>query len=184
MHLTINILAIFMIVVCVLMTLVILVQEDKSGGGLGILGGSSQSFFGASSATMLTKITSVLLVLFFVLSLIIGSISAKTTRDAQIGNKLISELEFDAGITSETVVKGLTEAPENINAEDFEAFIIEKISDDAIKTEMKSYYEKEKSGLYYTLTKDALKNADTQKRIVKILNDINYSPEAITTIVE
>ena len=49
---------------------------------------------------------------------------------------------------------------------------------------MKSYYEKEKSGLYYTLTKDALKNADTQKRIVKILNDINYSPEAMTTIVE
>ena len=169
MHLTINILAVIMLVVCVLMTLVILVQEDKSGGGLGVLGGSSQSFFGASSATMLTKITSVLLVLFFVLSLIIGSLSAKTTRDAQIGDKLISELEFDAGITSETAVKTLSEAPENINAEDFE-------------TELKSYYEKDKSGLYYTLTKDAAKN--NKARIVEILNDINYSPEAVTTIVE
>lgn len=182
MHLTINILAVIMLVVCVLMTLVILVQEDKSGGGLGVLGGSSQSFFGASSATMLTKITSVLLVLFFVLSLIIGSLSAKTTRDAQIGDKLISELEFDAGITSETAVKTLSEAPENINAEDFETFIIGKISDEGVKTELKSYYEKDKSGLYYTLTKDAAKN--NKARIVEILNDINYSPEAITTIVE
>lgn len=182
MHVTINILAIIMIVLCVLMTLVILVQEDKSGGGLGVLGGSSQSFFGASSATMLTKITSILLVLFFVLSLIIGSLSAKTTRDAQIGNKLISELEFDAGITSESTVKKLTDAPENINAKDFETFIISKISDESIKTELKSYYEKEKSNLYYTLTKDAAKNK--RMRIVEILNDINYSPEAVTTIVE
>lgn len=182
MHLTINILAVIMIVLCVLMTLVILVQEDKSGGGLGVLGGSSQSFFGASSATMLTKITSILLVLFFVLSLIIGSLSAKTTRDAQIGNKLISELEFDTSIVSENTVKKLTKAPENINAEDFETFIISKISDENIKNELKSYYEKEKRGLYYTLTKDAAKNK--QARIVEILNDINYSPEAVTTIVE
>ena len=123
-----------------------------------------------------------LLVLFFVLSLIIGSLSAKTTRDAQIGDKLISELEFDAGITSETAVKTLSEAPENINAEDFETFIIGKISDEGVKTELKSYYEKDKSGLYYTLTKDAAKN--NKARIVEILNDINYSPEAVTTIVE
>ena len=47
-----------------------------------------------------------------------------------------------------------------------------------------TYKAQEKSGLYYTLTKDALKNEDTQKRIVKILNDINYSTEAVTTIVE
>lgn len=182
MHLTINILTVIMLVLSVLMTLVILVQEDKSGGGLGVLGGSSQSFFGASSASMLTKITSVLLVLFFVLSLIIGSLSARTTRDAQIGNKLISELEFDTGIVSENTVKKLTEAPENINTEDFETFIINKISDEDIKNELKSYYEKEKRGLYYTLTKDAAKNK--QARIVEILNDINYSPEAVTTIVE
>lgn len=182
MHLTINILAVIMIILCVLMTLVILVQEDKSGGGLGVLGGSSQSFFGASSATMLTKITSVLLVLFFVLSLVIGSLSSKTTRDAQIGSKLISELEFDTGITSENSVKKLTAAPENINAEDFKTFIIDKISDEDIKTEFSSYYEEEKSGLYYTLKKDAAKNK--QDRIVEILNDINYSPEAVTTIVE
>lgn len=182
MHLTINILTVIMLVLSVLMTLVILVQEDKSGGGLGVLGGSSQSFFGASSASMLTKITSVLLVLFFVLSLIIGSLSARTTRDAQIGNKLISELEFDTDIVSENTVKKLTEAPENINTEDFETFIINKISDEDIKNELKSYYEKEKRGLYYTLTKDAAKNK--QARIVEILNDINYSPEAVTTIVE
>jgi hypothetical protein len=47
---------------------------------------------------------------------------------------------------------------------------------------MKSYYEKEKSGLYYTLTKDAAKN--NQARVVEILNSINYSPEAVTTVVE
>jgi hypothetical protein len=85
-------------------------------------------------------------------------------------------------MTSETSTKKLVDAPENINAEDFEAFIIEKISDEAVKTEMKSYYEKEKSGLYYTLTKDAAKN--NQARVVEILNSINYSPEAVTTVVE
>lgn len=183
MILAINILATIMIVISVLMTLVILVQEDKSGGGMGILGGSSQSFFGASSANLLTRITTVLLVIFFVLSIVIGSLSAKTTKDALISDRLISELEFERGETSTAAAPAVVrEAPKEINSEDFEKFILDKIEDESVKTELLTYYTKDKGGVVYSLTKKAAK--EKGERIVEILTDVGYSTEAITTIIE
>jgi preprotein translocase subunit SecG len=56
-------------------------QEDKSGGGIGILGGSSQSFFGASSGNILAKFTSILLVVFLLSCVIIAIIASRTTTE-------------------------------------------------------------------------------------------------------
>ena len=49
MEIIIGAFSVALLVVSVLIVLGILLQEDKTGGGMGILGGSSQSFFGASS---------------------------------------------------------------------------------------------------------------------------------------
>ena len=56
------------VIVCVLLVIIILLQTDKSSG-MGILGGSSQSTFGSSTADVITKITAVMVVIFLAGSL-------------------------------------------------------------------------------------------------------------------
>lgn len=55
----------FFIILCVLLVIIILLQSDKSAG-MGILGGSSQSAFGSSTADVITKITAVMIALFMI----------------------------------------------------------------------------------------------------------------------
>ncbi len=80
MSLFILIFSIVLIVVSVLIVLSILLQEDKSGGGIGFLGGSSQSFFGASSGSILSKFTSILLVIFLISGIVIAILSARSSK--------------------------------------------------------------------------------------------------------
>jgi preprotein translocase subunit SecG len=56
------------LVLAVLMVILILLQSDKSAG-MGILGGSSQSTFGSSTADIITKITGVMVAIFMLGSL-------------------------------------------------------------------------------------------------------------------
>jgi preprotein translocase subunit SecG len=56
-------LTVLFVIVCLLLILVILLQSDRSAG-MGIIGGSSQSAFGSSTADVVTKITAVLVTLF------------------------------------------------------------------------------------------------------------------------
>jgi preprotein translocase subunit SecG len=63
------------ILVSVLLIVVVLLQPGKGGGGMGAVfgGGSSTSVFGGrGAATVLSKATGVLAVLFFVLSIAIA----------------------------------------------------------------------------------------------------------------
>ncbi len=52
----------------ILLIILILLQSDKSAG-MGILGGSSQSAFGSSTADVITKITGVMVAIFMLGSL-------------------------------------------------------------------------------------------------------------------
>ena len=71
--------AVIQIVVCALLVLVILLQEGKKGMGA-IFGGSSTSIFGARGAgNILTKITSVLAILFMLNSVWLSYLSSKNT---------------------------------------------------------------------------------------------------------
>ena len=68
--------AVVQIVICVLLVIIILLQEGKKGMGA-IFGGSSSSVFGARGAgNILTKITSVLAILFMLNSVWMSYISS------------------------------------------------------------------------------------------------------------
>ena len=56
------------LILSALLVLLILLQSDKSAG-MGILGGSSQSTFGSSTADIITKITGVMVGIFMLGSL-------------------------------------------------------------------------------------------------------------------
>jgi preprotein translocase subunit SecG len=59
---------VFFVILCVLIVVIVLLQSDKSAG-MGVLGGSSQSAFGSSTADVITKITAVMVALFMLGSL-------------------------------------------------------------------------------------------------------------------
>jgi preprotein translocase subunit SecG len=66
------------LLLCVLLVVLILLQSDKSAG-MGILGGSSQSAFGSSTADVITKATGVMIALFM-----IGSLGLATLESARM----------------------------------------------------------------------------------------------------
>lgn len=61
------------VLICFLLLLVVLLQRGKGGGMAAFGGGGSETAFGArSGATLLTRATTVLAVLFMVISLVLG----------------------------------------------------------------------------------------------------------------
>lgn len=71
------ILLVAFVIVCVILVLVILVQDDGSSGMGGLLGGRGTAAFGSHSASVLTRTTSVLVALFFVLALSMALLNKK-----------------------------------------------------------------------------------------------------------
>lgn len=65
------------VIVCVLLVLLVLVQDDGQNGMGGLLGGRGTAAFGSHSASVLTKATIVLVVLFFVLAVFLALINKK-----------------------------------------------------------------------------------------------------------
>ncbi len=179
MDVLILVLVVISFIVCLLMIGAILLQEDKSGGGLGIIGGSSQSFFGANSGTILVRITTVLFVVFLVLMLVIGLMSSSFTKGS-----VISEKDITASETEEYVLKKKTlkEAPAKINVVDFENSILNKIQDENDKSVLNALYKKDSSGKYFVLNEKSSK--EDIAKVLKILNSIGFKLEAETTILE
>ncbi len=75
-----SILTVLFFILCLLLIIIILLQSDKSAG-MGILGGSSQTTFGSSTADVITKITAVMTGLFMVGSLGLSAIEAYRARE-------------------------------------------------------------------------------------------------------
>jgi preprotein translocase subunit SecG len=71
--------AIIQVFICLLLIVIVLLQEGKKGMGA-IFGGSSSSIFGArGAANILTRITSVLAILFMLNSVWLSYLSSKST---------------------------------------------------------------------------------------------------------
>ena len=85
------------VILCVLLIIIILMQSDKSSG-MGLLGGSSQSTFGSSTADVITKITAVMVGIFLVGSL---GISALESIKAKSLDKSIHSTEKGPGTVEE-----------------------------------------------------------------------------------
>ena len=79
------------LILSVLLVILILLQSDKSAG-MGILGGSSQSTFGSSTADIITKITGVMVGLFM-----LGSLGLAVLESYRVGSieKEFSSSELD-----------------------------------------------------------------------------------------
>lgn len=80
-------LTVLFIIVCVILILIILLQSDKNSG-MGIIGGSSQSTFGSSTADVITKITAVFVAIFMIGALLLAVLRSYTDE-----NQLPDELE-------------------------------------------------------------------------------------------
>ena len=87
MGILISFLTILFIILCVLLIIIILLQSNKSAG-MGILGGSSQSAFGSSTASVITKATSVMVFLFMLGSL--GLAAIESYRSSSFEKKIKS----------------------------------------------------------------------------------------------
>ena len=65
------------VIVCILLVLLVLVQDSGENGMGGLLGGRSTAAFGSHSASVLSKATFVLVILFFVLVLGLALVNKK-----------------------------------------------------------------------------------------------------------
>jgi len=87
MGILVNILTVLFVILCVLLIILILLQSDKSAG-MGILGGSSQSTFGSSTADVITKISGVMIALYMMGSLGLSILEAD--RSTSIDKKVMT----------------------------------------------------------------------------------------------
>lgn len=71
------ILLVAFVVVCILLVLLVLVQDDGQNGMGGLLGGRGMSAFGSHSASVLTKSTTVFVILFFVIAFSLALVNRK-----------------------------------------------------------------------------------------------------------
>jgi preprotein translocase subunit SecG len=75
------VLLVFFIIICVLLVLLVAIQSDNEDGMGGLLGGRGTAAFGSHSASVLTRATGVLVVLFFVLTLGLALVNKKPKAD-------------------------------------------------------------------------------------------------------
>lgn len=80
--------------ICVVIVISILLQEDKSGGGLGMIGGSSQSFFGANSSSILSRFTSIVFTILMLGCILFAIFASRFTTETSPTDKDISRVEY------------------------------------------------------------------------------------------
>ncbi|MCX8124412.1 MAG: preprotein translocase subunit SecG [Spirochaetes bacterium] len=88
MSILVSIGTVLFVILSILLIIIILLQSDKSAG-MGILGGSSNTAFGSSTADIITKITTVMVALFMVGSL--GLSVAESFRARSLEKDLLSD---------------------------------------------------------------------------------------------
>jgi preprotein translocase subunit SecG len=86
MGIIITISTVLFLILCILLNIIILLQSEKSAG-MGILGGSSQSTFGSSTADVISKATGVMITLYMLGSL--GLAALESARSGSIKEELL-----------------------------------------------------------------------------------------------
>jgi preprotein translocase subunit SecG len=99
-----SVITVLFVILCVLLILAILLQSDK-GAGMGILGGSSQSAFGSSTADVITKITAVMVGLFLLGALSLSAL--ESYKSSSLEKKLNSSEATSSGELKEDKLDGL-----------------------------------------------------------------------------
>jgi len=92
------VLLIAFVIVSVLLILLVVIQDDGENGMGGLLGGRGTAAFGSHSASVLTKATAVLAVLFFVLAFGLALVNKKP----KLSKDLVTGTETTVEETTET----------------------------------------------------------------------------------
>lgn len=92
------------IIVALLLVGIVMIQQSKSGGGLGaIAGGMGESVFGAAAGNVITKTTVILCTLFFGITLLLAVLSGRVGQPETLADRLqegaapppVTEVESD-----------------------------------------------------------------------------------------
>ena len=94
------VLLVFFIIICVLLVLLVCIQSDNEDGMGGLLGGRGTAAFGSHSASVLTKATAVMVVLFFILTFSLALVNKKPKTDKFVDSIAEEEIADEAS-TSE-----------------------------------------------------------------------------------
>ena len=81
------------VIVCILLVLLVLIQDSGENGMGGLLGGRSTAAFGSHSASVLSKATFVLVILFFVLVLGLALVNKKPAIEKDLMDETAVEAE-------------------------------------------------------------------------------------------
>src|SRR5215469_17605663 len=107
----IPILLTILVIVCVLLTLVVLMQRPRSEGlGAAFGSGMTENIFGAQTTTVLTKATVYLGGIFFGVTLLLTILVARQSLERRVG-LLENELKNAKPVPSATVAPKATVAP-------------------------------------------------------------------------
>ncbi len=114
------ILLVLFIVVALLLIFLVAIQDEKSTGLGGIFGGTSESAFGGSSSTFLTKATTILAVAFMVLALLVALFNRGADNVVAVAEQQQTEagttwLESDAVNTESVAAQESAETAEAAN---------------------------------------------------------------------
>ncbi len=102
MGVLISVFTVLFVILSILLVVLILLQSDKSSG-MGILGGSSSSAFGSSTADVMTKITGYM-VAFFMLGAL-GLSVMESNRSSSLDKKLLGDSSVSATVIDSKVNK-------------------------------------------------------------------------------
>lgn len=106
MGLLISVLTVLFVIVCLFLIIVILLQSDKSAG-MGILGGAGQSTFGSSTADIITKVTTAMVVFFMVGSLGLAVLESK--RTSSLKDRILNIETKESGVIEKSPEKAEAE---------------------------------------------------------------------------
>ena len=98
---------------------IILIQQSKSGGGLGaVSGGMTESMFGASAGNVLTKATTWIAVIFMVSTLFLATVIGRLRNDTSAAELIPQAATINTNsTTAETAVDAAAEKVDAAPAE-------------------------------------------------------------------
>jgi len=105
------VLLVFFVIVSVLLVLLVAIQDDGENGMGGLLGGRGTAAFGSHSASVLTKATTVLVVLFFALSIGLALVNKKPKIEKDLA-PAATETSVEESTTSANWWEDSTESAE------------------------------------------------------------------------
>jgi len=149
MNIFITLLTVLDVFIALLIIALVLVQQSKSGGGLGTTfgGGGSDSLFGAHASTHLSRLTVVFASLFLIITLSLAIITAhrpKNSKLSEINSILTSAPAMKEQTPLEKVPKVDKGAESKVKIENKKPIVINKIAENSNDSEGKDIAESAK----------------------------------------